>query len=444
MSKLLKTILATLIWGSLSCGLMAQEPTPPPPKEPTTSETTLLKVKQLSEENTKLTKEIDQLSKDKEQLSKAIKQETIKLTLEQKAKVTALNEAKLAIGKSKSLEMEAAAARLDASKALEGQQVAQDAAAQARADTKKAQAVILSLQKPEKEEGSFIEMTMPWLLVGLSCGVMLAMVFIVYRKEKKSQNVITRLKQGQDPVLLLPEEAIRLLHGFVQRNQQIVDDYTTQRQKDYNALSSSQQEHETTLRHFKDKHNDAMKVIVGKIKSILDSSEQHASKTEKHLGTLTPLLEEKEKEIKNFKKGYHLIQIKQVLSSFFKIRDELKADLLTNSDSLPDSIKESLAHYESEIGHAFHEMGIEEIQIAPGMLMQDIEARLWQDLGASETTSDIQKHRTCAHVLQTGYVLNSSPSLPPYVVRKAKVKQYSCPSAGQFAAQQESHTQPNH
>jgi len=272
---------------------------------------------------------------------------------------------------------------------------------------------------------SFFNSTLPWILTGTFLGSLLTLSILFYRNEKKKKDLIKKIIDGSEPVTLLTTEALDALKQFQNRNDEAYNTYIQGRQEDYNALTQSQRDHETTLEHFKEKHNDAMKVIAAKINEILNSSNQHVSKTEEHLKTLTPLLSERSEDIQKYKEGHFHQLLRPLLSTFFEIRDDLKKQMENEAEHIsPDTLK-TLTIYEAQIGTALHEIGLDEVSIQPGQKMNAEDHRLWRDLGAARPTNDPALHKTCARVVKTGYILHSSNDAPDYVVRKATIEQYS-------------------
>jgi hypothetical protein len=327
-------------------------------------------------------------------------------------------------------EKEAAAQKAATEKAAAekaaAQKAAQKAAAEKAAAEKEAAEKANSIKTgQEPTNNSFFNSTLPWILTGTSLGSLLTLSILFYRNEKKKKDVIKKIMDGSEPTTLLTTEAMGVFQAFEKRHYDAYNKYVQDRQESYNTLTQSQRDHETTLQHFKEKHNDAMKVIAGKINEILSSSNQHASKTEEHLKTLTPLLSERAEEIQKYKEGHFHQLLRPLLSTFFDIRDDLKNQMASDAEHITSDTLKTLKSYEAEIGIALHDIGLEEISIKPGQKMNTEDHRLWEGLGAARPTNDPALHKTCVRIVKTGYILHSSNDAPDYVVRKATIEQYS-------------------
>jgi len=273
---------------------------------------------------------------------------------------------------------------------------------------------------------------LPWILAVVMSGFAgaAAVYILVIRKQERHFNALRqKVFEAKEPILLLPDEASRLIREFKGQlaeadnylRKTIQDNHENLVKHVHHAEQSSQASREQThqmVETFKSSLNGMLEKITKFMQLVVqDTKETHnqALETKEYSKQISELIHSKEEEIAKLKEGYHLHLIKPLTNAFLKIRDELH--LMTGQSSDPQ-IKDGLRSLDRKIVTALGDLQIKETKIPERP--DNLHARFWESLGAAEHTDEPAKHGLIARINVRGYYYLAANS-EPHVVRKAVV-----------------------
>jgi len=245
----------------------------------------------------------------------------------------------------------------------------------------------------------------------------------------QSRTTIENLKAGEEGVRLLDDEALDLLMQFQHDNKSLRD-----------QVHSTATANEQVVNDFKQGLNNSLGGLVQSIRSVMEQAAGDAKKTRELLDHIVPLMEQKDAENKQLRKGSNVQLIGPLLESFFLMRDHLL-------DAIDHFIKEGeqsgsliLKYFEGlerEAAHAFHEVGLNEIKHFPGDDLSGVPQPHWKASKIAENTSDPGMHGRCARTKRIGYTFRELGSEHDgYVVRRAEIQLFSSEGAPQAQHEQ--------
>gem|GEM_PF-4849878 len=280
---------------------------------------------------------------------------------------------------------------------------------------------------------------LPWILAVVMsgfAGAAVAYILVLRKQDRHFSALRQKVIEGKEPVLLLSDEAARLIRDFkgqlVEANNYLKKTIQDNREdlgklvqeaKDTGQVSRDQTQQ--TVDTFKSSLNGMLEKITKFMQNVVQNTKEthdQAVATKDYSKQVSELIKEKEAEISKLKEGYHLHLIKPLTNAFLKIRDEL---YLLKAHSSDAQVKEGLGDLDRQIVAALEDMQIKETVIPDRP--ETLHSRFWESLGAAEPTDDQAKHGSLSKVHEKGYQCHTANG-EPHVVRKAVVVVYSSSS----------------